>query len=79
MSFMFFIGIVSAVVFLPAALGRRQDFGPSSLRPVFGHVLIVGAGQMGGGIAQVVAGSGRRVSLSTLRRAPSSGASRRCA
>jgi 3-hydroxybutyryl-CoA dehydrogenase len=27
------------------------------------HVLVVGAGQMGGGIAQVVAGSGRRVSL----------------
>jgi 3-hydroxybutyryl-CoA dehydrogenase len=27
------------------------------------HVLIVGAGQMGGGIAQVVAASGRRVSL----------------
>jgi 3-hydroxybutyryl-CoA dehydrogenase len=30
---------------------------------VFEHVLVVGAGQMGGGIAQVVAGSGRRVSL----------------
>jgi 3-hydroxybutyryl-CoA dehydrogenase len=29
----------------------------------FGHVLVVGAGQMGGGIAQVVAISGRRVSL----------------
>jgi 3-hydroxybutyryl-CoA dehydrogenase len=29
----------------------------------FGHVLIVGAGQMGGGIAQIVAASGRRVSL----------------
>jgi len=29
----------------------------------FGHVLVVGAGQMGGGIAQVVAGSGRNVSL----------------
>jgi 3-hydroxybutyryl-CoA dehydrogenase len=29
----------------------------------FQHVLIVGAGQMGGGIAQVVAASGRRVSL----------------
>jgi len=28
-----------------------------------GHVLVVGAGQMGGGIAQVVAASGRRVSL----------------
>ena len=27
------------------------------------HVLVVGAGQMGGGIAQVVAVSGRRVSL----------------
>jgi 3-hydroxybutyryl-CoA dehydrogenase len=29
----------------------------------FEYVLVVGAGQMGGGIAQVVAGSGRRVSL----------------
>ncbi len=29
----------------------------------FDHVLVVGAGQMGGGIAQVVAVSGRRVSL----------------
>jgi 3-hydroxybutyryl-CoA dehydrogenase len=29
----------------------------------FEHVLVVGAGQMGGGIAQVVASSGRRVSL----------------
>ena len=28
MSFMFFIGIVSAVVFLPAALGPRQDLSP---------------------------------------------------
>jgi 3-hydroxybutyryl-CoA dehydrogenase len=33
-------------------------------RPVeFEHVLVVGAGQMGAGIAQVVAASGRRVSL----------------
>ena len=30
---------------------------------LFEHVLVVGAGQMGGGIAQVVAASGRRVSL----------------
>jgi 3-hydroxybutyryl-CoA dehydrogenase len=30
---------------------------------LFQHVLVVGAGQMGGGIAQVVAVSGRRVSL----------------
>jgi 3-hydroxybutyryl-CoA dehydrogenase len=29
----------------------------------FGHVLVVGAGQMGAGIAQVVAASGRRVSV----------------
>jgi 3-hydroxybutyryl-CoA dehydrogenase len=29
----------------------------------FGHVLVVGAGQMGSGIAQVMAASGRRVSL----------------
>jgi 3-hydroxybutyryl-CoA dehydrogenase len=32
-------------------------------RVKFAHVLVVGAGQMGGGIAQVVAASGRRVSL----------------
>jgi 3-hydroxybutyryl-CoA dehydrogenase len=31
--------------------------------PSFPHVLVVGAGQMGGGIAQVVAASGRQVSL----------------
>jgi 3-hydroxybutyryl-CoA dehydrogenase len=30
---------------------------------VFEHILVVGAGQMGGGIAQTVAASGRRVSL----------------
>jgi 3-hydroxybutyryl-CoA dehydrogenase len=30
---------------------------------LFKHVLVVGAGQMGGGIAQVIAASGRRVSL----------------
>jgi 3-hydroxybutyryl-CoA dehydrogenase len=30
---------------------------------MFEHVLVVGAGQMGGGIAQVIASSGRRVSL----------------
>ena len=29
----------------------------------FDHVLVVGAGQMGGGIAQVLAASGRRVLL----------------
>jgi S-adenosylhomocysteine hydrolase len=29
----------------------------------FEHVLVAGAGQMGAGIAQVVAGSGRGVSL----------------
>jgi 3-hydroxybutyryl-CoA dehydrogenase len=41
--------------------------GRASLRDTprvqFEHVLVVGAGQMGGGIAQVVAASGRRVSL----------------
>jgi 3-hydroxybutyryl-CoA dehydrogenase len=35
----------------------------SPRRMNFEHVLVVGAGQMGGGIAQVVAASGRRVSL----------------
>ncbi len=34
-----------------------------SLEVRFEHVLVVGAGQMGGGIAQVLAASGRRVSL----------------
>ena len=34
-----------------------------SLAVKFEHVLVVGAGQMGAGIAQVVAASGRRVSL----------------
>ena len=37
--------------------------GDSLPRVRFEHVLVVGAGQMGGGIAQVVAASGRRVSL----------------
>ncbi len=41
-----------------------QTRSASSLPDVsFEHVLVVGAGQMGGGIAQVVATSGRRVSL----------------
>src|SRR6476646_11820043 len=39
----------------------QQRYAP---RPMaFEHVLVVGAGQMGGGIAQVVAASGRSVSL----------------
>ncbi len=43
---------------------RRHCRRRCSLRSVeFEHVLVVGAGQMGGGIAQVVAASGRRVSL----------------
>ena len=33
----------------------------------FEHVLVVGAGQMGGGIAQVMAASGRRVSACDVR------------
>jgi 3-hydroxybutyryl-CoA dehydrogenase len=42
----------------------RRDAGGDSLRAMeLEHVLVVGAGQMGGGIAQVVAVSGRRVSL----------------
>jgi 3-hydroxybutyryl-CoA dehydrogenase len=40
-------------------MGRRVGSKPVR----FEHVLVVGAGQMGGGIAQVVAASGRRVSL----------------
>src|ERR671931_2635966 len=43
---------------------RSRAHGPVRLAAMrFGHVLVVGAGQMGGGIAQVVAASGRRVSL----------------
>ncbi len=52
---------------MPVCLARSaKHFGRNarSLRSVeFEHVLVVGAGQMGGGIAQVVAASGRRVSL----------------
>src|SRR5215203_928885 len=54
----------------PRAERYWQAAAPSSGRPplacaamTFEHVLVVGAGQMGGGIAQVVAASGRRVSL----------------
>ena len=43
-----------------AGLARRRV---GSRAVEFEHVLVVGAGQMGGGIAQVVAASGRRVSL----------------
>src|SRR3954453_2023127 len=39
----------------------RRRVGSRAVR--FEHVLVVGAGQMGAGIAQVVASSGRRVSL----------------
>ena len=39
----------------------RRGGGPPAMG--FEHVLVVGAGQMGAGIAQVVAASGRRVSL----------------
>jgi 3-hydroxybutyryl-CoA dehydrogenase len=50
-------------VFATAALRRLgYEFGDSAAVS-FEHVLVVGAGQMGGGIAQVVAASGRRVSL----------------
>src|SRR2546428_1942245 len=38
-----------------------RNVGSGAVR--FEHVLVVGAGQMGGGIAQVVAASGRRVTL----------------
>ena len=44
-------------------LDRRPRRDDSLPRMDFEHVLVVGAGQMGGGIAQVVAASGRRVSL----------------
>ena len=44
----------------------------------FEHVLVVGAGQMGAGIAQVVAGSGRRVSLYDPFPGAVERASRRC-
>src|SRR5918999_2247956 len=44
-----------------AAYGTEPTLASAAMR--FEHVLVVGAGQMGGGIAQVVAASGRRVSL----------------
>jgi len=43
--------------------GRKRTGRVSLSRVRFEHVLVVGAGQMGGGIAQVVATSGRRVSM----------------
>src|SRR3989337_2690220 len=47
-----------------AQLAPRAGFGKFRVVVLtFEHVLVVGAGQMGGGIAQVVAASGRRVSL----------------
>src|SRR5258707_15223745 len=48
----------SGVAFLTSIVRR---VGSSAVK--FEHVLVVGAGQMGGGIAQVIATSGRRVSL----------------
>src|SRR6478672_1566772 len=48
---------MSTTELVPEAAARDNE--PAS----FPHVLVVGAGQMGGGIAQVVAASGRRVSL----------------
>src|ERR1041385_7162117 len=47
----------------PRRLAALPDEALASGDMSFEHVLVVGAGQMGGGIAQVVAGSGRRVSL----------------
>ena len=48
----------------PSLLSYERDIEIlRALGMTFGHVLVVGAGQMGGGIAQVVAASGRRVSL----------------
>jgi 3-hydroxybutyryl-CoA dehydrogenase len=44
-----------------AARGIRRTVASRAVE--FQHVLVAGAGQMGGGIAQVVAASGRRVSL----------------
>lgn len=46
---------------------------------VFPHVLVVGAGQMGAGIAQVISGSGRRVSLTDASEAARRGARERVA
>jgi 3-hydroxybutyryl-CoA dehydrogenase len=48
---------------LPLAEGREWQALAGMAESTFEHVLVVGAGQMGGGIAQVVAASGRRVSL----------------
>ena len=47
---------------LPSALAAGRE-GIASLAMEFARVLVVGAGQMGVGIAQVLAGSGRRVLL----------------
>ena len=47
----------------PESPGRTRALVGILPRVRFEHVVVVGAGQMGGGIAQVVAASGRRVSL----------------
>jgi 3-hydroxybutyryl-CoA dehydrogenase len=48
---------------VPVPQVRHNLEGIASSPVRFEHVLVVGAGQMGGGIAQVVAASGRQVSL----------------
>ena len=55
----------AAIASASSAVARRTATGATiaSSGMEFEHVLVVGAGQMGGGIAQVVAASGRRVSL----------------
>src|SRR5438128_2983788 len=51
----------AASVPVAALISITRRVGSAAVK--FEHVLVVGAGQMGGGIAQVVAASGRRVSL----------------
>src|SRR4051812_3932659 len=50
-----------SLVLFTSAYGTGATIASAAV--AFEHVLVVGAGQMGGGIAQVAAASGRRVSL----------------
>ena len=55
--------LVYGLAMSTASTMLTRDLTLASAPCAFEHVLVVGAGQMGGGIAQVVAASGRRVSL----------------
>ena len=68
------------VLVIPVAFPKpARNYRPVASRVDFEHVLVVGAGQMGGGIAQVVAGSGAACRSTTRSPVLSTTGSRRCA